>query len=238
MRQSSTCFARLTEPTAAWAPLPALSGGKGFTLVEMLAALSVFALLSIILMSALLFGSATWKREQRLERETYDVSAVQTTLRRLLSNAYPLYRRIDDHHGVVAFSGGKDRLEFLAPTPEALGGAGLTRFILEMSEGPGGRSVVVRAQPELTLHRDVWVTSVLAAGVDGLRLSYNADDPAPAAWVPSWAGMSKLPKLVRVEIGLPRQGHVATFETTVALTISADAQCVYAADASHDCRDR
>jgi len=238
MPRSLTCCASHAERLAGRAPAALPRQCHGFTLVEVLAALAVFGLLSVMLLSAITFGATAWKRETSLERGTDDIATVNSALRRLLSNAYPLYRRIDDKHGVVVFDGTGDRLEFLAPTPEALGAAGLTRFRLELSPGSGGERLVVRAQPELTQHPDDWMTSTLIDHVRRLRIQYYGGAADGAVWLSSWASQPQLPRLVRVDLELDTRGRTADLETTIALAISEDAQCVYAADAAHRCRDR
>src|SRR5687767_7217603 len=99
----------------------------GFTLVEMLVAISLMALLSVILFGGLRFGMRAWEvGSDYIDRPTR-IERIQNLLRQEISQAL-LPAPVGDP--VPTFFGGPESLTFVAPLPAHRGIAGPHLFQL------------------------------------------------------------------------------------------------------------
>src|SRR5690348_9183538 len=88
---------------------------RGFTLVELLVALSLMALISIALFGGMRFGMRAWETgTQRIDQATR-IELVQSLLRRQLSQAK--LPPTKSNESAPAFVGKADRVAFVAPSP-------------------------------------------------------------------------------------------------------------------------
>jgi len=131
---------------------------EGFTLLELLVAMTVFSLLLIALSEGLHFAGRAWRaQEEQIGREG-DINAVQTVLREMLASAQ-------------SFEGGPQKVTFVGRMPAALARGGL--FDIELSTG--GDRLVLSWRPHFKGVATAGVhpnSAVLLEGVSGLNLSY------------------------------------------------------------------
>ncbi|HYC15534.1 MAG TPA: prepilin-type N-terminal cleavage/methylation domain-containing protein [Stellaceae bacterium] len=172
----------------------------GFTLVELLVALTLFALLAALLFGGLRFaGRAVAAGDTRLERSA-ELSLATGFLRRALTGAEPLPRAGSDGQTSVAFEGERDALAFASLPPAYLAPPGY--YWLRLGVESGDRLVLrweaigkdqVTASPAPTL---------LLERVHGIELAYfGALDPyARPQWHERWERAPLLPLLVRLRL--------------------------------------
>jgi len=181
----------------------------GFTLVELLVAMTLLAFLSIALFGGLRFGARSWEVVVDSSAERDRIASTQTFLRgRLgqLSLPGPARRRqAGEEDGRL--DGGPDRIEFVAPWLSALSLGGLYRFTLWHEDTGDGRLMLswqpAEADPDaLDELGDLAGERVLLDGVEGLRLSYYgaADGEEEPEWLDQWEGPGDPPRLVRVDL--------------------------------------
>jgi general secretion pathway protein J len=184
---------------------------QGFTLLELLVAITLLGLLMAALFGSLRLGARVWETgEARLDASAR-VQIVQDFLRQRLAEALPLEAvvRAEDAPPEPLFAGGIEAVRFANVLPEHLG-AGLYLMELALAEdadGEGRRNLVLRWQP-LDLGAPSAVGSaepqerVLLDGVEGLELAYfGSIEPRLAPeWWPQWEGQDVLPGLVRVQV--------------------------------------
>jgi len=213
------------------------SSGQGFTLVELLVAMTVLAFLTVLLFGSLRFGARAWERGSSNSSGMQEVRQVQGVLRRELEQAYPLY----DASGArrIAFSGDAAGVHLLAPAPRALIGAGLARIAFERRRNGTTFDLVMRAAPELAAGGDGAFEQALMRNLAAVRFSYFGAETAGAApvWRDRWAAPLAMPQLVRVEVQFPKGDSRAWPQLAVAPHILVDADCVYDV-AQRGCRDR
>ena len=165
----------------------------GFTLLEILVALAVMALLIVLLDQGVAFGLRASAMQVRAEADgTADLPTVDTLLRSLVADADP---------GIF-------------PEPASLKGTATTLSLLTAMTGADGRrervdAVLFASGGQLRLrwtpHRHIASfdsgppaqETTLLDGVSALRIDYAA--PSHADWQPSWSGEA-LPALVRLRI--------------------------------------
>ncbi|HLG90394.1 MAG TPA: prepilin-type N-terminal cleavage/methylation domain-containing protein [Alphaproteobacteria bacterium] len=185
--------------------MPPRRRSQGFTLVELLIAITLFALLSTLLFGSLRFGTrATDSGTARMER-TAELATATNFLRNQLSDAQPLPMS-DGGNQSVAFDGEPDSLEFVGLPPAYLAPGGW--HVLQLvTEKQGRRSrLMLRMRLIFTDGRSAAVSdarsSVLLDHVKMVEFAYfgaleNEEKPE---WHERWQGAPHLPRLVRLRI--------------------------------------
>jgi len=194
---------------------PGISGKDrqaGFTLVELLVAMTLLAFLSIMLFGGLRFGARSWDAVVISSSERDDVAATQTFLRDRLSQlTLPGSARSLRTDMQNRFAGEAKQMEVVAPWLSALSLGGLYRFTLwhdDTGDDTGDGRLMLRWQPAeadpeaLEELGDLAGQRVLLDGVREFSLSYfgAADEESEPAWRDQWDDRSLPPRLVRVEL--------------------------------------
>jgi type II secretory pathway pseudopilin PulG len=219
---------------------------EGFTLLELLISLTLLGGIGVVMFGGLWYGLQSWHRSTVFGERADDTTVVRHALDQLLGRAYPLYigttkaattdvaaaantRR--DKPG-VDFTGTADSIRFLAPTPLALGGAGFTRFTLQVRPSNLGEMLVMDAQPELANEESTPAEqaaagreSILLDHAKEIRFSYyvgNIESGKTSKWSGRWDHQAALPKLIRVAVEFPGSKWP---DVTIATRIAVDASC-------------
>jgi general secretion pathway protein J len=175
----------------------------GFTLVELLVAVSLLALLTVVLAGGMTLATKRFTRHpERLDR-AQRIAAAQDFLLTTLADARPL---LDQDTGAarIAFAGGPTQLLFLAPAPESTPEGGLVAYGLRFS--PPTRGADGRLELGARLF-DVPAdapgrTTVLLDHVAKVQLSYYgavAREARPS-WHDEWDAARALPRLARIAV--------------------------------------
>ena len=172
----------------------------GFTLLEMLVALTVLALILAALAGGVRFAGGAFERGSAAAKEARDFDLAADLLRRQVGRAFPL--AVDGKDGGrFVFLGEAGRVSF--PVIDGPGdvGAGLklAAFVVEPSEG--GQKLVFRLyrlRPGATLEpEDTPLRSaVLLEGPWRMVFDYAGRD----GWRPAWGEPRDLPGLVRLTV--------------------------------------
>jgi general secretion pathway protein J len=187
---------------------------RGFTLLELLVAITLLGVLMAALFGALRLGARVWETgEERLDAAAR-VQVVQDFLRRQLGQSVPLTAIADQPRdsGAILFIGGSDRLRFVSLLPAHLGGgAQLLELALRQPASHGEAvDLVLRMQP-LDLTGDGPASPqpeerILIEGIDRLEIAYFGPErpDAEPRWWHEWQNQSVLPALVRMRVGFPQ----------------------------------
>jgi general secretion pathway protein J len=212
----------------------------GFTLLELLIAVTLLALLSVLLLGGLHFGSRVWDHIGRDAGQDTDLRTTSGFLQRTLESAYPELDRSDPTHPVITFRGDASSLHYLAPMPQALGGAGFGTVDIALYDNGGDTQLVAHMRPELAFadaaasHASVLVNHIKAVEFQYFGASRSGETPA---WQDEWSDTLRLPSLIRVRIVFPDGDHLQWPDLIVAPEIDVDALCDYDALAN-GCRGR
>jgi len=173
----------------------------GFTLVELVVALTVLGLLSAGLFSALRLSARTWDRGEARIAATGDAAAVRGFLRSRLEAAEPLLIPTGSESQAPSFVGTRKSLRFAAAMPPAVGIGGLYLFRLEQRSGgcgmldwqllgsdPLADVSDGRERPRPLFDGDVQLT---------LRYFGAAEPEARPQWYGRWEG-ERLPRLIEI----------------------------------------
>jgi general secretion pathway protein J len=181
--------------------LPVARAGqeRGFTLLELLLAITILGLLMSVLAGGLRFGARAWESGDARAEELTELAVVQGFLRRLIGQAQPLASR-EASGFVPAFTGGSEAMALVALSPAHLGEGGFHAFSIGFEEAGGGRRLVLVWEPLRegeaglgaggTPHR-----TVLLEGIETASFAYL--DPGgpdrPPAWLTSWQDPLRAP---------------------------------------------
>lgn len=184
----------------------------GFTLLEMLVAITLFALITALLTGSLRFGARVWETGERLNTET-KVASVQQLLFRWIQEAEQMRMPGADNKILRgAFDGDAAHLRFLG-TQHGIGMPGgyyLNDLYIE-DNGNDGRALMLRrrlVQPGIRGLTEVpppeagEKARVLLDGAVSVQIAYfgREDAGAAPAWIDTWSDRLDLPQLVRVRV--------------------------------------
>ena len=180
---------------------------RGFTLIEMLVALTLFALLSVMLLGGLRFGTRATSAGTAQQEWSAEIATTANFLRNQLADAQPIDIGGNPVQPAIAFDGSADSVEFVGLPPAHLALGGLHIFTITVDKNDAGvRQLVViwrliRSDGTSTTlsppHR-----SVLLDHVASVAFSYFGGSTADETpdWHESWSEMPQLPLLIRLRI--------------------------------------
>lgn len=214
----------------------------GFTLVEMLVAVTLLGLISLTTYTALRFGTRTWDRSSTVIAQLDENRAVYSFLDRLISEVYPMRDNSDPTHPQIKFTGSRASLRFLAPIPQALGSGGFMWFTLSAREQNGVGALYIEWRPELAgdLGREPEVGGrKLLSGLKAVEMAYfgSIRPQEPPKWSDEWDRMVSLPQLVRVHAEFAGKDRRAWPDLVVQPRVTSDSSCIYD-PVSRNCRGR
>jgi general secretion pathway protein J len=177
---------------------------NGFTLLELLVALTVFGFLMLALNHGIRTGLGIWDAQARTVNRTWDLDASARLVRALLTQipTSPVASINPGSPAVsIAFKGQADTVSFVGELPTGFGANQPADITLELI----GPRFVVNWQPhqhELGGSAPQATVSDVLSGVDRLEFAYwGLPSPVASAptWLAAWDGPS-LPDLIRVRV--------------------------------------
>lgn len=186
----------------------------GFSLLEALVAVSLTAMLGLLLFGGVSLGVRVMDRSAAANEQTAEIVVAAGFLQRHLARAQPAGHAAGDR----PFAGDAEGLTFveIAATPAF---AGPARLRLRAERNGDGLRLVATWEPlrggdGATPHR-----SVLLENLAAVEFAYfGAGAGGTSGWSPSWQGRATLPSLVRMRVRL--HGRQAPLETLVALRLA------------------
>jgi general secretion pathway protein J len=216
------------------------AGEAGFTLVELLIAVTLLTLLMTLVFGGTRLAARAWSKADQRAVSDADLWAVETLLRRTITSAYPGFASADPSDRTVAFDGGSEALALVAPLPAAIaeGVEAQQRFFV-LAEGQsqalfiGWRldlpDAAENAQPEQRVR--------LLDRVRKIRFDYYGapDQSQGPQWLQHWSGYARLPELVRVHIERENSALPEWPDLLVETKTTMNSACIYDAVAAN-CR--
>jgi len=178
---------------------------RGFTLLELLVAIMIVALIMTTALGAVRLGGKSLETAIERTDSIEEMRAVTSFLRRqfvqIIPNAYGEDRP-------VAFYGDSTRVEFVAPAPLQSAAAGLLAYKLTAEDDAGNPQLMLTYAPfdvdanEFAV-TDVSATRILAEGFDTIAFEYfgNGTKDSRPSWQDHWPDEEgRLPQLVRIRL--------------------------------------
>jgi general secretion pathway protein J len=176
---------------------------RGFTLLELLIAITLLGFILVILFSGLRLASRSWDTGVERATQTNDMRLVENLIRRAIAQIHPVVWQQEAAEPRLSFTGAREAMVFTAPLPAQAGIGGIYLMSLEVGDTEEGKRLLLRRQPyrqDVQALEDRAETTVLAEGVTQVSFSYfgseNPDDPP--RWVTEWQSPMRLPQLIRV----------------------------------------
>jgi general secretion pathway protein J len=178
---------------------------RGFTLVEMLVALSVSALLVSLVYGSVRVGqrSAAALGVQAEEAEVMRIG--WQFLHDALAQARPVADP-DNPRDRTGFHGGRDSLSFVANMPAYIGVGGPMRIGLNtMATAEGYQLLLTRRrldEMQISASDEPGQQAVLVENLDRMTITYFGQQGRRAAptWHSSWDSVGNLPNLIRISV--------------------------------------
>ena len=190
---------------------PPHSIADGFTLVEVLIALTLSSVLAVLLFSGLhtyvLAANTGYKHLDNLQASARTTAFLRSQLREMV----PLTLSGQRRQRQVLFSGNTQRLAYIGNIPSHRSPGGLHHNTLTIDDNGIGAQVTFAYQRLLVAEDFTYEAfiahapankRVLFEDLDDASLEYYgaATDDAPAAWSSQWQRVDKLPSLVRLRL--------------------------------------
>lgn len=187
----------------------------GFTLVEILVALTLFSLVLVMVFNGLYSAGLSWQKGED-QSDINDTQRLELAfLRRQLSEAVPLIR-IDGIENPVLFKGGRDFIRFVSGLPAHRGGGGLDVLNVQIEQHGSEKDLVLAYRPVMVETdffddgaQEDWDRQVLLTDIDRVEFDYygNRNIKDAPAWYDNWESTDRLPEAVRIQItsSNPRQ---------------------------------
>jgi general secretion pathway protein J len=176
---------------------------RGFTLLEVLLAISLLGILLILIGSALISANRTLARSEQYGARLDELRSAQNFLRRELQQALPLsIQRTTTGQGIV-FTGEPQEMRYIATLPSHLGG-GIHVQTLRLAGTDQERWLQIDFAKIVGNNRtEAWgEPQRLLRQARNLQLSYRGLDQNghPTDWLPRWPWPQRLPQRVRIDL--------------------------------------
>lgn len=218
---------RLFPPSSALGPRPSILS-HGFTLVELLIALALISLITLLLFSGLRLGTRAWEGVETIAERTAEPRIAHNFLARILTQARPA-RVSFEAEEVLVFAGDAENLELVAPLSEHVGTPGLyvlklsleedgqlvlTRWLLhpDVLEGSGdipgwepfdgGGGISATGPLDEDLAAGAYGSTLLLDGVEELQIAYFgiSEGEQDPDWHQDWLEQPRMPEAVRIHL--------------------------------------
>lgn len=218
-------------------------GADGFTLLELLVALTLLGFILALAFGGLRFGAKAWQSGDRKIERLSELQVAHRVVTRILSRAFPLVLQ-DGIEPRYAFEGTAAGVSFVAFMPNYPDVAGPYIIRLEVVRTGRGSELRMKRAP-------------FAASAGGLKLAQADEDVAlfetphrmafsyfnavagsgEGEWLDRWDDDKQMPALVRLRVFAPDMDGSVWPDLVARLVINMDSACLVA-DAEGLCRLR
>ncbi len=180
---------------------------QGFTLIEVLIAMTLLSIMVVLLFGSLKICAESWEKGEKKITEVNDVAAVINFFQRHLTVAKPLWNDFNKEEKVFSFQGGEQSLQFVSSFPASAGRAGLQLFSVELLNENREKSIKVTLMPFYPVAEgQEWLTEeeILIRRVKDFSLAYfgSDDEQTDPRWLNEWLQKDRQPALVKIKIDL------------------------------------
>ena len=176
----------------------------GFTLVEVVLALTIFALMGAILYGAFSLSHRAVEKSQASAMQNQKQRSVADLLGSYIRSTFPYRESVQET--TAFFQGEADSVTFVSAYSQGMGGRGMAKIQIAADDAGDGRSHLrlqettpVRINAEAVAAGQIY-SVVLQDGIKELRLAYLDPKADQEIWEERWDGSERrtLPRAVRV----------------------------------------
>lgn len=235
----------MTAPPRATPAKSRRLNAAGFTLLEVMVALTLMAFVVVLAFGGLRFGAKAWESGERTAGRLSELQVAHRVVTRILSRAYPL-ALLDRDEPRYAFEGTAEAVRFVAFMPHYPDVAGPYIVNLEIIQNKRGNELRFKRAPfnattrTLQLEEETDEDAFLFETPHRMAFSYfEADeDGAGGRWLESWElNDEKVPALVRLRVFAQDDDGRVWPDLVARLAIDMDIACI-ASGAEGLCRLR
>jgi general secretion pathway protein J len=184
-----------------------LKSGQGFTLIEVLLAMTLLSVMMTLLFASLKICAESWEKGEKKIFEVSETAGVVNFFQRHLVMAKPLWNDFTQEERSFSFQGDRQSLQFVSSFPASAGRAGLQLFTVGWVNENRQNLIKVTIVPFYPVAEgDDWLTEeeTLIKGVADFSLAYFGTEEGETEnrWLDQWLERDHLPKLVRIRIKL------------------------------------
>jgi general secretion pathway protein J len=182
---------------------------KGFTLIEVLIAMTLLGVMMVLLFTSLKICADSWEKGESKITDVNEIAVVYNFFQRDLSVAKPLWNDLPEGEGEKTFSfqGTAQSLQFVSAFPASADRSGLQLFSIGLLEEDNEQVIKVRIVPFVPSVEGVeWHKEevTLIKHVEDFTLAYfgSEDGVSEGVWTEEWLNKAALPRLVKINIHL------------------------------------
>jgi len=183
---------------------------SGFTLVELLLAITLMSILLGLTYSGLRAATKSSQRGELLLAAGGELRASHLFIRRQINQMLPLsFAESDELEPLrIVFQGDATRIQYVAPMPGYLGSGGPQVQLIEVVNGDNGESIVqfshalLQGYTEDRLHDRDPVILLEGVGSAGFEFLGKDEEGELTGWTTSWDMEDMLPVVVRLDLEL------------------------------------
>ena len=196
---------------------------KGFTLLEVMLAMTLLSIMVVLLFSSLKIGAESWNKGESKIAEVNEKAVVYQFFKRHLPSIRPLWNDFSEDERSYSFKGERDTFQFVSVFPVSAARKGLQLFEVVPDKSEKGVIKVIVSPFYPTIEDQQWEPEevVLLENVEEFEVSYfgKEDSNSEAVWLDSWQEKEYLPTLLKIKIVL--EGHGYWPEMIFALKLAA-----------------
>jgi len=179
-------------------------GAAGFTLIEVVLAITIFALMSGVLYGAFSLGHTAVEKSEKSFIRSQKTRSVSDLLATYIRSGYPYRESVQEQS--IYFEGERERLTFVSAYSHAMGGRGMATISIEKEETDSGRArfrltetAPVRAGAEGGDGGQRY-SLVIQENIRDFQLAYLDAEGDSENWEERWDGKERrrLPRAVRM----------------------------------------
>jgi len=181
---------------------------RGFTLIEVLIAMTLLSIMVVLLFSSLKICADSWEKGESKITDVNEVAVVYNFFQRHLSEAKPLWNDLSsEEERTFSFQGKAQSLQFISAFPASAGRSGLQLFSLDLQEEDNDQVIKVTITPFFPVAEgSEWQKEdvTLIKHVNDFSLAYFGSDDGVSEgnWEEEWLDKEVLPRLVKINIKL------------------------------------
>ena len=177
-------------------------GARGFTLLELLIAMSLLGLIFAALTGGLRFGTQAWRSTSQRLAQSDDLQMVYRTLRRQISTTLNAPGGLLSAQQEGSFEGSRDQLSFIGGAPARAMKPGLFQLKFVLVPDEVGQALALRWERlgDAPVRSDGENIEPLVRGLRTVHFSYFGipERGVEAKWSDEWRDHENLPSLVRI----------------------------------------
>ena len=193
---------------ADFASIPVRLVSKGFTLIEVLIALTLLSIMIVLLFTSLKICADSWEKGENKINNVNQIAVVYNFFQHHLATAKPLFTSATDGEKHLSFQGQTQSLQFVSSFPASAGKLGLQLFSITLQDEANEQTINVSLIPFVTSSEDDEASDkeevTLINHVSSFKVAYFGIQgvTGEGAWVDEWINKETLPTLVKINIAL------------------------------------